>query len=1164
MTKTAFCGRSARGGNLPIKKFLLAGAPNTGRSHGFNRKKLLRTMKLTAIFMLLACLQVSAAGHSQTVTLSGKALHLENVFKEVRKQTGYFFLYPTGALQKAKRVNVTASNMPVTEFLKMVFKDQPLQYAIESKTVNIAPYTAGERLFEPGSSYLFAPVPIRGVVRDATGKPLSGASVVNRTSNASVSSGADGAFTIYAETGHVLAISFVGYGKVAIKLLSATSAVVVASDMSSANSTEEVTAAGLENGQTIAAGGSGFSIALAAATSQLAEVIINKGYYTDTKKTSTGNVSKVSGEEIARQPVSNPLAALSGRVPGMFIAQSSGAPGSAFQVQIRGINSIANGNDPLYVIDGVPFSIAPELQNNNNLNPAGGNPLNLINPNDISSIEVLKDADATAIYGSRGANGVVLITTKKGKAGKAKVDLNFYQGIAKVTNQVKYLNTEQYLAMRKEALKNDGVAPDPAIDVDVLGGSTWDPNRYTNWQDQLIGNTAKYTDAQAAVSGGSDQVQYNIGGGYHRETAVYPGENSMKKASMQVHLSGGSKDQRLKFNFSASYVNENTTLPVTDPISVMSYFAPNAPQAYNEDGTLNWANGTWLKGNPYAFLAQPYRGRSTNLLSNLMLTYNIMKGLDLKTSLGYTNVNMDQRRLIPFTTIDPLKGETSGSSTFNNSDTRSWIAEPQLDYKVNIGKGKLAALAGLSFQQSHNEGTRLSARGFSSDLLLENIQAASILTVDRLTDIFYKYNAVFGRLNYSYDEKYILNVTARRDGSSRFGPGKQFANFYAAGAAWVFSAEHWAQQLSFLSFGKLRASYGTSGNDQVADYSYLDRYNSTVNTYGGSQGLYPVNFFNPMLAWEQNKKLEAAVELGFLNDRINFSASWYRNRSGNQLVQSPLSVVTGFGSIAENLPAVVENKGFEFTLNTVNIRNAAFRWTSAFNITFPRNKLVSFPNFEASSYSERLVIGQPLTATKVFQYAGVDPITGLFQFMGSDGKPTISPVPLADDISLLDFGPKFYGGLQNAISYANFKLDFLFQFVKQKGMNYYYEHVEGVPGTFSANQPVNVLDRWQKEGDVARFQRYNQDYSTIESSNNAVMSDFQYGDASYIRLKNVSLSYNLPARWINRMQLQHARVYFQGQNLLTITNYVGYDPENRNYLVLPPLKVFTLGLQFTF
>lgn len=1162
MTKTAFGGWPARGGNHSIQPPVLSCTANSVWPHGIIRKKLLMVMKLTAILMLLACLQVSAAGYSQTVTLSGKALSIEQVFKEVRKQTGYFFLYPTDALKSAKRVNVAAVDMPVNEFLKMIFRDQPLHYSIESKTVNVSSYNAGERLPESVSSYSYAPAPIQGIVHDASGNGLAGASVLNRSTKASVSSGADGSFTLAAEAGQLLIISFVGYGTIELKLLSATTAVVVSSN---AEAGGETAAIGLQKGQTLTAGTGGFSIALSPATSQLAEVIVNKGYYTDTKKTSTGNVSRVSGEEIARQPVSNPLAALSGRVPGMFIAQQSGAPGSAFQVQIRGINSIANGNDPLYVIDGVPFSIAPELQNSNNLNPAGGNPLNLINPNDISSIEVLKDADATAIYGSRGANGVVLITTRKGKAGQAKVDVNFYQGIAKVTNQVEYLNTEQYLEMRKEAFKNDGATPDPAIDVDVLGGSTWNPNRYTNWQDQLIGNTAKYTNAQASVSGGSEQMQYKIGGGYHRETAVYPGENAMQKASMHVNLGGGSRDQRLKFNFSASYVNENTTLPVTDPVSIMSYLAPNAPQAFTEDGLLNWADGTWLKGNPYAFLLQPFKGHTTNLLSNLMISYHITKGLDFKTSLGYTNINIDQRRLIPFSTIDPLKGETSGSASFNNSDTRSWIAEPQVDYKINIGKGKLSALAGLSFQQSHNQGKRIGARGFSSDLLLENMQAASLITVDRLTDIFYKYNAGYGRLNYAYADKYIFNLTARRDGSSRFGPGKQFANFYAAGAAWVFSAENWVQeQLPFVSFGKLRASYGTSGNDQVADYSYLDRYNSTVNTYGGSQGLYPVNFFNPMLAWEQNKKLEAALELGFLKDRISFSASWYRNRSGNQLVQSPLSVVTGFGSIAENLPAVVENKGLEFTLNTVNINNAAFRWSSSFNITFPRNKLVSFPNFEASSYSEQLTIGQPLTAYKAYRYAGVDPQTGLFQFMGADGKPTISPIPLVDNISLLDFGPRFYGGLQNNISYANFKLDFLFQFVKQKGMNYYYEHVEGLPGTFSANQPVDVLNRWQKEGDVARFQRYNQDYSTIESSNNAVNSDLQYGDASYIRLKNVSLSYSLPASWITRARLQQARIYFQGQNLLTITRYRGYDPENRNYLVLPPLKVFTLGAQFTF
>lgn len=1092
--------------------------------------KTLLVMKFTMIFLTAFLLHASAEGLSQQVTMNAQNTSLQKVFKQVEKQTGYIFLYTEQVLENARPVTIRAVNMPLPDFLQKLLEEQPFRYSIESRTIIIASRPAAPEPLPVVDFTKLLNAALSGRVTDDNGQPLAGINVIVKGTSTGTATDASGNFSLNAKKGDVLVFTGIGY-----------------------------------ESQEIIAKGPFIQVVMSIAETNLQEVVVNKGYYTDNKRTSTGNVSKVSGEDIARQPISNPLAALSGRVPGMFISQSSGAPGNSFMVQIRGINSIANGNDPLYVIDGVPFSIAPELQNNNNLNPAGGNPLNLINPNDISSIEVLKDADATAIYGSRGANGVVLITTKRGKAGKAKVDFNFYQGIAKVTNQVKYLNTEQYLEMRKEAFKNDGATPDPAIDVDLLGGSTWEPNRYTNWQDELIGNTARYTDAQASVSGGTDQVQYKTGGAYHRESTVYPGKNAMEKASMHVSVSGGSKDSRLKFNFTGSYVSENTTLPITDPTSVMSYFAPNAPRAFNEDGTLNWADGTWIQGNPYAFLQQPYKGRATNLLANLMITFNIMKGLDFKTSLGYTKVDMDQRRMVPFSTIDPLKGEISGTSTFNNADTRSWIAEPQLDYKIDLGKGKLSALAGVSFQQSRNDGKRLAARGFSSDLLLENIQAASAITVEQLTDIFYKYNAAFGRINYSHEEKYILNVTARRDGSSRFGPGRQFADFYAAGAAWVFSQERWiADLLPVLSFGKLRASYGTSGNDQVADYSYLDRYNSTVNTYGGSQGLYPVSFYNPMLAWEQNKKLELAMELGFINDAINLSASYYRNRSGNQLVESPLSVVTGFPFISENLPAVVENKGWEFALNTVNIRKSNFRWTSSFNITFPRNKLVSFPNFEASGYSERLVMGQPLTAVKAFQYAGVDPESGLYLFMGADGKPTTDPIPLVDDITLLDFGPKFYGGLQNNIRYGNFTLDFLFQFVKQKGMNYYYEHVGGLPGTFSANQPVYVLDRWQKEGDKARFQRYNQDYSTIASSNYATMSDLQYGDASFIRLKNVALSYTLPAGCIKRLALQQARIYFQGQNMLTITNYKGYDPENRNYLVLPPLKVFTLGCQFTF
>jgi hypothetical protein len=343
--------------------------------------------------------------------------------------------------------------------------------------------------------------------------------------------------------------------------------------------------------------------------------------------------------------------------------------------------------------------------------------------------------------------------------------------------------------------------------------------------------------------------------------------------------------------------------------------------------------------------------------------------LDFRTSLGYTNMQMDQNNLFPLSSIDPLEGLTSGSSEINTANTRSWIIEPQLNYKLKVGRGQFSALVGATLQQNKNEGTNILADNFTSDALLSDVQAASTLTVLSVTDIVYKYNAVYGRLNYTYDDRYILNVTARRDGSSRFGPGKQFANFGATGAAWIFSKEKWVEDnLKFLSFGKLRASYGTSGNDQVPDYTFFDRYNSTKYPYGGTQGLYPVSLYNPDLAWEINKKLEFGLELGFLKDRLNFTSSYYHNRSSNQLLGYPLSAVTGFTSITENLPAIVQNTGWEFAVNASIIKSGKFTWSSSLNLTIPQNKLIAYPGLATSSYRNQFIIGQPITIQRVYKF----------------------------------------------------------------------------------------------------------------------------------------------------------------------------------------------------
>ena len=476
-----------------------------------------------------------------------------------------------------------------------------------------------------------------------------------------------------------------------------------------------------------------------------------------------------------------------------------------------------------------------------------------------------------------------------------------------------------------------------------------------------------------------------------------------------------------------------------------------------------------------------------------------------------------------------------------------------------IGKNKIEALAGTTFQRSIQKGLTFRAAGYSSDDLIGNLSAAPV--VDILKDLYtqYSYNAFFLRINYNRKDKYFINATGRRDGSSRFGPGMQFSNFGAIGTAWIFSNERiFAEKLRFLSFGRLRASYGTSGSDQIGDYEFMGSFSSSNSSYNGVTGLIPTRMVNPTYSWEGKRKLEAALKLGFMNGRIMMETSWYRNRASNQLIGVELPAYVGFPSqVQSNEPVTVQNTGWEFTLNTAIISGNSFKWYSSVNLTVPKNKLVEYPDLKKSSYANELAIGEPLTIVRNFKQTGVDPYTGQYTFAGTN--------PATDLIVSSDAeGQKFFGGIGNVLSWRGWSLDAYFQFVKQNGFNYLNSFY--APGRRVNNQPTLVMTRWQNPGDVSEIQQFSQNangpagisYATASTHGEARVSD-----ASFIRLKNITLTYQMPGTWVERIGLQHATIFAQGQNPLTITRYLGSDPETQNTRVLPPLRVVTIGLQIT-
>ena len=968
--------------------------------------------------------------------------------------------------------------------------------------------------FKPTQQYQ-----IQGIVTDGN-TPLAGVSILIKGKSNATLTDYNGHYTLSAAPDAILVFSYVGYRTLQVPVQ----------------------------------GRNTINISLQENTTKLQEVKINAGYYSVKNSQNTGSISKITSKSIEIQPVTNVLATMQGRMAGVSITQTTGVPGGGFEVKIRGQNSIrSEGNAPLYVIDGVPYSSDPIGYNQTATTfPTVTSPLNSINPDNIESIEVLKDADATSIYGSRGANGVVLVTTKKGKMGKTKFSFTASNGAGQVTSFMKLMNTQQYLSMRAKAFANDGVAYQP-WDYDING--TWDPNRYTNWQKELIGGTSQISELQGTLSGGSETTQFLFSGNYHTETTVFPGDFLYKVGGSQFSLNHRSEDSKFKMTLSANYNVQDNDQPAFDFTYDARALPPNAPALYDTNGNLNWENGTW--DNPLRNLAAKFESKTNDLLANTVLSYEIASGLLLKSSFGFTDLRHTESRISPSTIYNPSYGITAAYSGIylNNTNRTSWIVEPQVSWEKQIRKGKISMLAGGTFQNQITAHLFQSGTGFSSNSLIYDLASATTSRVLLHDEIVYKYQAFFGRINYNWQERYILNLTGRRDGSSRFGPGNQFALFGAVGAAWLFSNEAFLKNSSWLSFGKLRTSYGTTGNDQIGDYQFLNTYSSSGYAYDGVTGLQPTRLYNPDFGWETNKKMEIALESGFLQDRLFVTAAWYSNRSSNQLVGVPLAATTGFSVLQSNLDATVENTGLEFTLRTVNFSAKNFNWTTSLNWTIAHTKLLRFPNLEASPYKEQYRINEPLNIQLVYQYTGIDPQTGVYQFkdVNNDGK-----ISFPDDRQkVVDLNPDYYGGLQNQLTYKHWKLDFLFQFVKQKNLNY----PMGFAGQMS-NQPIKMLSSWQQPGDTGPYQVYTSGYNDA-----AVTADYLYSqsdasisDASFIRLKNIAVSYDLPLN----LKSTQCKIMLQSQNLLTFTKYKDGDPEFTTYGYLPPLKVITAGVQLTF
>jgi TonB-linked SusC/RagA family outer membrane protein len=654
-----------------------------------------------------------------------------------------------------------------------------------------------------------------------------------------------------------------------------------------------------------------------------------------------------------------------------------------------------------------------------------------------------------------------------------------------------------------------------------------------------------------------------VAAGYNRATEITTAKGADERLAMSSNMEYKTPDQRFNISFNNTYSFSKSDM-VFLPGGSTPLLSPNAPDVFDSTGKLNFLG--WKPGGyPFSNLFQPYSSKTKFLNSNLVLEYKITKALKLRTSLGYNNTTVNQTLLTPISSLDPTRGfQQTGAASFGNNQISNWIIEPQIAYTKVITKSKVDILGGATVQKNFTEGSDVNGDGYTTDFLLNSISNAPNQYANDFSGQ-YRYAGLFARANYNYANKYLINLSARRDGSSRFGEGKQFGNFGAVGGAWIISEEKFLKsRSSFLSFAKIRGSYGTTGNDAIGDYKYLTRWSSSGTVpYSGVSPLVPLQHSNTRYHWSTNRKLETAIDIGLLRDKIAISVAWYRNRCNDQLLSFPIASYTGFGTVTANSPANVQNTGWEFNVTGKIVNTKNFSWNLTFNSGVNRNKLISYPNLAQSPYAQLLIVGQPLNLVRLLHYTGVDPQTGLYtvEDKNKDGNISTS-YGNGDDRYVHAIDPNLTGGFGTSIYYSGIDITLFFTAVKQKfGINAFSTR-GATPGGINNTSQYIFDNRWQKPGDISQFAKF----TTIPDNSFSYFynSDGVYTDASYIRLSTIAVSYSMPSNIAKKIGFESLRFTINAQNIMTITKYKGIDPETQNFGGMPPAKVITAGINFNF
>ena len=847
---------------------------------------------------------------------------------------------------------------------------------------------------------------------------------------------------------------------------------------------------------------------------QLDEIVV-VGYGSQVKKDITGSVSTVKSENLKSRNNSQLGSLIQGQAAGVQVLSNSGKPSQGFNVRIRGTNSINAGSDPLYVVDGVPTTDTRS-----------------INPQDIDAITILKDASSTSIYGAQGANGVVLITTKKGTTSKPLISLDTYLGFSQVWKTLPLLNGEQYRDLMTEI------------------GLTTNWNNFsekTDWQNEIFQNgvTSNY---QLSVSGKSNGTNYYVSAGYTSQNGAVR-SSELERASFKINLDQQINDW-LKVGSRIAYtsyrdvdINDNNNVNAGG-VLLGALTTPSVIGIFNDDGSFtsnpfqNWEN-------PLASTDGLEREfNSKRFLGNLYLEAKFLKDFTYKVNYG-----IDHSNGIFDSFLDPLRtgfGKAiKGQSISNTNSTKYFILENTIRYNKEISKHKIEALVGSVTQKFLFENSAIQTRNFASE---------SVTTPNGGSEIFAatankseKANASFiSRINYNFNDKYLITANLRIDGSSAFGPDKRWGYFPSFSAGWRISNEQFFKNISFINDFKLRAGWGIVGNDQIANYAFLGRVGNGANyPFGGvaQPGTFPASIENLSLKWEESSQTNFGIDLSLFESRIGITVDAYIKNTKDLLLNAPLPTSSGFSSAIQNI-GELQNKGLEFTVLTKNIKKENLQWNSSFNISFNRNKVINlvgqqlFQGGITGGRGEASLVreGEPLGVLYGYIFGGVDPQTGNAYYVDKNGTTTFTPN--ADDRTIIgDANADFIYGISNTINYKNFSLSLLLEGSYGNDMlNATRIELEGMIDP--KNQSIAVLDRWRQPGDITLIPR-----SSFGNTDNSRISTRFIEDASYLRFKAITLGYTLPKLLTEKLKISEIRFYATAENMFTITNYSGLDPE---------------------